>query len=66
MAQKIAKFGQNQFFEISRAKISKVEEKNQNSKFFVLSKSVSMQKIMSIEQFLQELLSFKDENWTHF
>ena len=43
--------------------------KNQNSgfyKFFVLLKSVSKQKIMSIEQFLQELLNFKGENWTYF
>ena len=46
-----------------------MEDKNQNSgfyKFFVLLKSVSKQKIMSIEQFLQELLNFKGENWTYF
>ena len=43
-----------------------MEEKNQHSgfyKFFVLSKSVSKQKIMSIEQFLQELLNFKGKNF---
>ena len=60
-AQKMAKFEKNIFFEILGAKISKKEEKNQNSgfKFFVSLKSVSKQKIMSIEQFLQELLNFR-------
>ena len=65
----MAKFEKNQFFEISGAKISKMEEKNQNSgfyKFFVLLKSLSKLKIMFIEQFLQELLNFKGENWTYF
>ena len=65
----MAKFEKNQFFEISRAKISKIKEKNQNSglyKFFVLLKSTSKQKIMSVEQFLQELLNFKGESWTYF
>ena len=64
----MAKFEKNEFFEILGVKISKMEEKNQNSgfyKFFVLSKSVSKQKIMSIEQFLRELLNFKGENWTY-
>ena len=44
-------------------------EKNQNSdfyKYFVLLKSVSKQKIMSIEQLLQVLLNFKGEIWTYF
>ena len=43
--------------------------KNQNAsfyKFFVLLKSANEQKIMSIEQFLLELLDFKCENWTYF
>ena len=65
----MTKFGKNLFYEILKAKILKMEEKNQNSglyKFFVLLKSVSKQKIMSIEQFLQELLDFKGENWTYF
>ena len=65
----MANFGKVQFFEIWRAKILKMKEKNQNSgfhKFFVLSKSVGKQKIMSIEQFLQELLDFKGENRTYF
>ena len=38
----MAKFEKNQYFEISSAKISKTEEKNQNSDFymfFVLLKS---------------------------
>ena len=65
----MAKFEKNQIFEILGSKISKMEEKNQNYsfyKFFVLSKSVSKQKIMSIEQFLRELLNFKGENLTYF
>ena len=56
-------------FEILKAKNSKWKKKNQNCgfcKFFVLLKSVSKQKIMSIEQFLQEILNFKGENWTYF
>ena len=62
----MAKFGKSFFFEISRAKISKMKEKIEIPASTSFLKSVSMQKIMSIEQFLQELLSFKDENWTHF
>ena len=47
----------------------KNEKKNQNSglhKFFVLLKSTSKQKIMSIELLLRELLNFKGENLTYF
>ena len=43
-----------------------MKEKNQKFgfyKFFVLSKSTSKQKVMSIDQFLLELLNFKGEIW---
>ena len=64
----MAKFGKYQFFEISWAKISKMEEKTkipESKSFFLLLKSASKPKIMSIGQFLQELLNFKGENWIY-
>ena len=56
----MAKFEKKTIFKITRAIISSF------FKFFVSLKSVSKQEFMTIEQFLQELLNFKGENWTYF